>query len=65
MKRDFIPAVLLTLISISIPSYTFAHSLYPTYIIMGGGMLVVFVLAIYVFYTIRKSIQLHSNKPTK
>ncbi|MCT8088624.1 hypothetical protein H0920_00750 [Acinetobacter sp. C_4_1] len=65
MKRDFIPAVLLTLISISIPSYTFAHSLYSTYIIMGGGMLVVFVLAIYVFYAIRKSIQLHINKPTK
>lgn len=65
MKRDFIPAVLLTLISISIPCYAFAHSLDPTYIIMGGGMLVVFALAIYVFYQIYKSIQLHINKPTK
>jgi hypothetical protein len=32
---------------------------------MGGGMLVVFALAIYVFYEIYKSIQLHINKPTK
>lgn len=65
MKRDFIPAVLLTIISISIPSYAFAHSLYPTYMIMGGGLLVVFALAIYVCCEIRKSIQIHINKPTK
>jgi len=42
MKRDFILAVLLTIISIFIPCYAFADSLDPTYIIMGGGMLVVF-----------------------
>ncbi|TCB53576.1 hypothetical protein [Acinetobacter terrestris] len=65
MKRDFIPAVLLTIISISIPSSAFAHSLYPTYMIMGGGLLVVLALAIYVFCEIRKSIQVHINKPTK
>ncbi|WP_349927825.1 hypothetical protein ABJ384_13055 [Acinetobacter sp. A1-4-2] len=65
MKRDFILAVLLTIISIFIPCYAFADSLDPTYIIMGGGMLVVFTLAIYVFYEIYKSIQLHMNKPTK
>ena len=65
MKLKFLPAVLLTLISISIPSYAFAHSLDPTYIIMGGGLLVIFSLAIYVFYEIRKSIQRHINKPTK
>ena len=64
MKRDFIPAVLLTIISISIPSYAFAHSLYPTYMIMGGGLLVVLALAIYVVCEIRKSIQVHINKPT-
>lgn len=65
MKLKFLPAVLLTLISISIPCYVFADRLDPTYIIMGGGMLVVFALAIYVFYEIYKSIQLHMNKPTK
>lgn len=65
MKRDFILAVLLTIICIFIPCYAFADSLDPTYIIMGGGMLVVFTLAIYVFYEIYKSIQLHMNKPTK
>jgi hypothetical protein len=32
---------------------------------MGGGLLVVFALAIYVFCEIRKSIQVHINKPTK
>ncbi len=65
MKLKFLPAVLLTLISISIPCYVFADRLDPTYIIMGGGMLVVFALAIYVFYEIYKSIELHINKPTK
>ncbi|OAL79938.1 hypothetical protein AY606_04655 [Acinetobacter sp. SFB] len=65
MKRDFIPAVLLTIISIFLPSYAFAQSPDPTYIIMGGGLLVVFVMAIYVFYEFRKSIQVHINKPTK
>lgn len=65
MKRDFIPAVLLTIISIFIPSYALAQSPDPTYIIMGGGLLVVFALAIYVFCEIRKSIQVHINKPTK
>ena len=65
MKVNFIPAVLLTLISISLPSYAFAQSPDPTYMIMGGGLLLVFTLAIYVFFEIRKSIQLHINKPTK
>ncbi|NNG81234.1 hypothetical protein [Acinetobacter sp. ANC 5378] len=59
------PAVLLTLISITLPSYAFAESVDPTYMIMGGGLLLVFALAIYVFFEIRKSIQLHINKPTK
>ena len=65
MKRDFIPAVLLTIISIFIPSYVFAQSPDATYMIMGGGLLVMFALAIYVFFEIRKSIQVHINKPTK
>lgn len=65
MKVNFIPAVLLTLISIFLPSYAFAQSPDPTYMIMGGGLLLVFALAIYVFFEIRKSIQLHINKPTK
>lgn len=65
MKVNFMPAVLLTLISITLPSYAFAESVDPTYMIMGGGLLLVFALAIYVFFEIRKSIQLHINKPTK
>lgn len=65
MKHDVLPAVLLTLITITLPSYTFAQSPEGTYMIMGGGLLLVFTLAIYVFYEIRKSIQLHINKPTK
>lgn len=65
MKRDFIPVVLLTLISIFTPCYAFADSLNPTYIIMGAGVFVVLALAIYVFYEIRKSIQLHIKKSTK
>lgn len=65
MKVNFIPAVLLTLISIFLPSYAFAQSADPTYMIMGGGLLLVFALAIYVFFEIRKSIQVHINKPTK
>jgi len=65
MKRNFLPTVLLTLLSGTVSSYTFAQSPDATYMIMGGGLLVVFVLAIYVFYEIRRSIQLHINKPTK
>jgi hypothetical protein len=65
MKLDFLPAVLLTLLSSTVSTLTFAQSPDSTYMIMGGGLLLVFVLAIYVFYEIRRSVQLHINKPTK
>lgn len=65
MKRDFRLPVLLTIIFLSIPCYAFAQSPNSTYLIMGGGLLVLSILAIYVFMEIRKSIHVHINTPIK
>ncbi|SDX92725.1 hypothetical protein SAMN05421643_101219 [Acinetobacter kyonggiensis] len=65
MKHDFIPTVLLAILALLLPSYAFAQIPDSSYIIMGSGLLLVFALAMYVFSQIRKSIQVHMNKPTK
>lgn len=65
MSRDFVLFLCLALCFLTL---LFAIMLYqpdPTYLIMGSGLGVVLALGLYVFFEVRKSIQLCMTKPTK
>lgn len=63
MQSTPMPAVLFMLL-LSIPVYAHAHSLYPTAII-GGALLVLLVLSVYVAVKIRSSLRQHLDESIK
>lgn len=65
MKQSFILTAFLTLTVLFLFFSLLAYRPDPSSIIMAGGLLLLFSLAIYVFFEIRKSIQLCERQTKK
>lgn len=65
MKQSFILTAFLTFTVLFSFFSLFAYRPDPSYIIMAGGLLLLLSLAIYVFFEIRKSIQLCERQTKK
>lgn len=65
MSRDFVLFLCLALCFLTLLFAMMRYQPDLTYLIMGSGLGVVLALGLYVFFEVRKSIQLCMTKPTK